>query len=190
MTLLDWPFIERLEGGIVLRGYVPTDSSGAPLGQSGVTIGSGVDLGHWTEAQLRRRRVPADTIDLVRPFLGLRGWKALDVARDLRLSHQQAETLTRCIQGDIVDAVRDRYDAAIKPGMLKWHYLSSAPKTVIVSVAFQYGPALNRRCPTFWKHAIAQDWPAMVAELRDFGDRYPTRRNKEADYLESSLKGD
>ena len=115
MTLLDWPFIERLEGGIVLRGYVPTDSSGAPLGQSGVTIGSGVDLGHWSEAQLRRRRVPADTIDLVRPFFGLRGWKALEVARDLRLSHQQAETLTRCIQGDIVDAVRDRYDAAIKP---------------------------------------------------------------------------
>ena len=190
MTLLDWPFIERLEGGLILRGYVPTDGSGAPLGQSGVTIGSGVDLGHWTEAQLHRRRVPADVIGIVRPFLGLRGWRALEVARDLRLSHQQAERLTRCIQGDIVDALRLRYDRAVKSGLLKWHYMPSVPKTVIVSVGFQYGPALSRRCPTFWRHATNQDWTAMVAELRDFGDRYPTRRNKEADYLETSLKGD
>ena len=37
-----------------------------------------------------------------------------------------------------------------------------------------------------------QDWDAAVAELRDFGDRYPTRRNKEADLLENDdgSKGD
>jgi len=32
--------------------------------------------------------------------------------------------------------------------------------------------------------AVRKIRPAVVRELRDFGDAYPTRRGKEADYLE------
>lgn len=187
MTPLNWHFIERLEGGIRARGYVPTQN-GIPLGQSGVTVGAGVDLGHWTEAQLIRRRVPRSIIERVRPFLGLRGYAALEVASDLRLTPTEARELSRIIQGDIVDAIKDRYDRAIKPGAVRWDYLPSACKTVVTSVGFQYGPAMSRRTPTFWKHVTAQDWGAATGELRNFGDLYPTRRNAEADHLATILK--
>jgi hypothetical protein len=33
-------------------------------------------------------------------------------------------------------------------------------------------------------HATKQDWGKVLETLRDFQDRYPTRRTKEANYLE------
>jgi hypothetical protein len=41
--------------------------------------------------------------------------------------------------------------------------------------------------PRFFKFAAEGDLPAMVAELRDFKDDYPGRRNLEADYLERKI---
>lgn len=181
--MIDWRFIQALEG-LRTRGYVPDHGSS----QSGVTIGSGVDLGHWSVDQLRRRRVPEPIIRRIRPYLGLRGDDAIEVAGELELSPEDADTLSRIIQGDIVDALRQRYGRSQEPGTLRWDYLPSAAATVITSVAFQYGPLLSKRTPNFWTAAISNDWAAMLAELRDFGDRYRTRRNREADHLERMLR--
>jgi GH24 family phage-related lysozyme (muramidase) len=181
--MLNWSFIQELEG-FRTTGYVPDQGSS----QSGVTIGYGVDLGHWSEAQLRRRKASPHLIEKLRTFLGLRGDDAIEVADELVLDEDDARNLSSRIQGDIVATLMGRYARAQKAGTLRWDYLPSAVQTVIVSVAFQYGPALARRTPKFWRAAVANDWSAMVAELRDFGDRYPTRRGKEADYLEHILK--
>lgn len=181
--MIDWTFIGKLEG-FRTHGYVPDHGSS----QSGVTIGMGVDLGHWSEDQLRRRRVPDAIIKRVSPYLGLRGDDAIEAAGELTLHELDAEILSSCIQGDIVDALRKRY-ARIQPaGSLLWDYLPSAAATVIVSVGFQYGPMLSKRTPKFWGRAIWNDWAGMVEELRNFGDRYPTRRNREADHLERVLR--
>lgn len=181
--MIDWHFIGQLEG-FRTRGYVPDQGSS----QSGVTIGMGVDLGHWTEAQLQRRRVHPNIIEKVRPFLGLRGDDAIEAAQDLVLFQDEADALSRTIQGDMVDAIRSRYARSQAKGTLLWDNLPSAAATVITSVCFQYGPWLAWRTPKFWRACVANDWSSMVAELRDFGDRYPTRRNREADHLERVLK--
>jgi hypothetical protein len=187
-TLVNWRFIGEREG-FKTRGYVPMQN-GAPLGQSGVTIGGGVDLGHWTVDQLRRRRVPEDIIAKVTPFLGHRGADAVAVLNTLalELSHDEAERLTSIIQGDIVDALKARYTRSQPKGTLSWDYMPEPARTIITSVAFQYGPALSARTPKFWRAATSQNWSGMVTELRDFGDSYPTRRGIEADYLEHMLK--
>jgi hypothetical protein len=64
-----------------------------------------------------------------------------------------------------------------------WPDLTDRQQTVVMSVAWLYGRPWDR-CPTFWKHATAGRWDDVIAELRDFGDVYSTRRGKEADYLE------
>jgi hypothetical protein len=46
---------------------------------------------------------------------------------------------------------------------------------------------LAKRCPKFWQAATNADSTAMANELNNFGDSYPTRRRREADYL---LKGE
>jgi len=41
--MINWHFIEELEGAAVATGYVPLDKDGKPLGKSGVTIAGGVE---------------------------------------------------------------------------------------------------------------------------------------------------
>jgi hypothetical protein len=48
----------------------------------------------------------------------------------------------------------------------------------------QYGSAKDKT-PNFWKQVIEQRWGDAVNNLRNFGDSYPTRRNKEANLLQS-----
>lgn len=69
----------------------------------------------------------------------------------------------------------------------KFDQLPPQFQTVIASVAFQYG-VLPVRTPTFWSYAVTGNWTAMIAELRNFGDAFPTRRTKEADLMERTLR--
>ena len=60
-----------------------------------------------------------------------------------------------------------------------------------MSVGYQYGSFTNTdtikgRPEKFWKKVREDDWEGVVNELQNFGDKYPTRRNKEANYLNIS----
>jgi hypothetical protein len=57
---------------------------------------------------------------------------------------------------------------------------------VIVSVAFQYGD-LATKAPKFWDAVTKQDWKQADQILRDFGDKYPSRRKLESDLLKPLL---
>ena len=72
---------------------------------------------------------------------------------------------------------------------IRWDQLDPEKQTVLLSVFRQYGN-LPRRTPKFWNAATQGRWENVVSELRNFGDKYDTRRNKEADLLETSLSRD
>ena len=70
--------------------------------------------------------------------------------------------------------------------------LSKEQQTVIASVGFNHGVSFTRKDGSqmdFIKQAADNDWTAMIANLRDFGDNeiLKPRRLLEADYLEDSL---
>jgi len=181
----DHTFIEALEGFKTVA-YVPRDYRNAPLGKSGATIGAGVDLGQWTEAQLVRRLGPDRMIDLLRPYLGLRGWDAVRAleADPLILSERQARALSKSIRRDVEEALISMYDKAAKRlGGLRWSVLPERCQTVVMSVAYQYGPMLVKETPKFWVQTTSGRWGDAHANLLDFKDDYPTRRRKEAEHL-------
>ena len=184
-----WEMIERFEGWRS-QGYVPRAADGSALGQSGVTIGAGVDLGHWSVEQLTRRGVPAGLIDKLRPYLGLRGAAAIAAAPGLRLSIREIDQLSRPIRRAILESLVDRYDKAAAPHGLEWRKIPVEARSVIASVAFQYGPALSRRdrAPRFWSQITRGDWQGAYRNLLNFGDEYPTRRRQEAAVLRTVLK--
>jgi hypothetical protein len=80
-----------------------------------------------------------------------------------------------------------RYNDAIQSGAGKFEDLKPEFQTVITSVSFQYGLELARSAPKFWAAVVSQDWKLAVKILRNFQDQYPTRRNMEADLMESGL---
>lgn len=184
---IDHDFIRKLEG-FKVTGYVPMTADGQePLGRSGVTIGSGVDLGAWSEAKLLAIGIPASVVARLEPYLGLTGWPAIHALQQapLVLTAEEAKTLSDTITDLIVDELAGRYDKAAKD--LKFDDLPLATRTVIASVAFQYGTNLARRTPEFWKQVTTGDWDGAYENLCRFGDSYVTRRGKEAALLKTAM---
>lgn len=174
--MVDWDFIREREG-FTTKGYVPDPDNS----QSGVTIASGFDLGqrqaHAIESMGLGHLVP-----IFAPYFGLKGREALKVltARPLSISVADAEALTERAHARTLERLRADWAGE---SHIPWFTLTTPQQTVLASVTFQYG-SLKRKTPKFWSYAITGQWDKVVKELRNFGDRYSTRRNLEADYLE------
>lgn len=69
---------------------------------------------------------------------------------------------------------------------MKFKDLPAQAQTVIASVSYQYG-TLSTKAPKFWAEVIVQDWEAAIKILNKFGDKYPTRRKKEAALLKGAV---
>jgi hypothetical protein len=177
---IDWHFISDLEGGQALTGYVPNPSGS----MSGVTIATGVDIGQMTAAGIQGLAISGALKSKLLPYAGLKGQDAVDAlaANPLTITQAEADSLDQAVESSLVNQLRAKYDAAVGAG--SWDGLPDQAQTVITSVGTQYGPNLPVRTPKFWGRVTAQDWAGAVAELRNFGDAYPTRRNKEADLLQ------
>lgn len=187
MASVDFDFISELEGNRVLEGYVPAPD----VSQSGVTVATGIDLGQFDSDTLRAMGVSVALVDKLSPYFGLKKQDAVDALADapLRLTADEARELDACVKGSFLRDLERRYDGACRAcgSNLEFTALSPEQQTVIASVAFQYGVGLDRRTPNFWNQVTTGDWDGALANLRNFGDAYDTRRNKEADLLASAL---
>jgi hypothetical protein len=84
-------------------------------------------------------------------------------------------------KSQMVSRLIGRYNSA---SSIKFADLPAKWQTVIASAEFQYG-SLQAKGQGYWGYVTTQNWKEAKAELRDYGDKYPTRRNREADYVES-----
>ena len=183
-TNVDFDFIREQEG-FKTKLYVPTNEDGKAIEQSGVTVGSGVDLGQWSKKQFEDLGVPESTINKLLPYFGIRKQAAIDLLalNPLELEKEEAEELTRIIKRDAVAKVAKKYNAASNTDFEDLH-----PKlqTVITSVAFQYGD-LEGKTPNFWRQITGGDFKAAYDNLRNFDDKYGPRRGREADYIKNLI---
>jgi hypothetical protein len=173
---IDWGFIADLEGR-TFSGYVPDPSSS----HSGVTVGVGFDLGQIKPDALAKMVVDPALFAKLLPYAGMRGKAAVDFLgkHPLLLTKQQVDDLFEATQVDALLTLRSLYGP-------RWNLFPNPAQTVIASVYYQYGD-LAKHTPRFYELTLAQDWPGVIRELRNFDDDYSTRRNREADYLEESI---
>ena len=179
--------------GFTLCGYVPIKpGSGEVLGQSGVTIGAGVDLGSKSSSSFAS--LPSTLVDKVEPYFGLKTNLAACAAieRPLNLTSEEANNLTDVVTNDTVNQISTRYNNDKDAKALVFVSLPRAIRTAIVSVWYQFGNP--SRYPKFWDFVTENDWEEAVKELRNFysnpkeqasGDL--RRRNNEADIIEATL---
>ena len=192
---VDWELLAEFEGRRRTAAYVPSDpETGGVLGRSGVTIGTGFDLGQHDVAELRAMGVDGDVVATLEPYLRLRGDRArafLD-QHPLTLDAPTVAELDRAKLRDTVLKVGRAFDRDRSPGVPSFGLLTRSQRTAIASLALQYGPGLDRRTPIFWRAVVEGRFGPAAAELRDFGDRYPTRRAREAELLvatENAVRG-
>lgn len=180
---VDTDFIGRQEG-FRLDAYVPD-----PLfSSSGVTVGTGVDVGQRSAADIQALDIPETLKQKLIPYAGLKGLDAVNFLanRPLRLTEEEAYALDRAVAQDIFGDVATLYDAdATGDSFLE---LPLEARTAIGDLAYQYGPNLEQRLPDLWGDVTQGRWDEATQTLRDFGDRYPTRRDAEADLLEQAIQ--
>lgn len=182
---VDSGFVGHQEG-FRLDAYVPD-----PLfSMSGVTVGTGVDVGQRSAADIQALDIPEGLKQKLIPYAGLKGQDAVNFLanRPLRLSAEEAYALDTAVAHDIFGDVATLYDAASEDSFLE---LPLEARTAIGDLAYQYGPNLAQRTPDFWGDVTQGRWDEATQTLKDFGDRYPDRRNEEAALLEQAIgRGD
>ncbi len=182
---IDKSFIREKEG-YSEEAYIPKDNKGTILGQSGVTIGSGVDLGQRTEQELMDLKVNPQTIEKVRTYIGKRGKDAETTLKSfpLKLDSKEVDDLQSKVHDSNWNQYIDYYEETTNK---KFTDLDPKLQTAVGSVVTQYGPDLQTRTPKFNKAIIDNDIPAIKNELENFGDKYPTRRKSEASLLDDLI---
>lgn len=183
--VVKYNFIQEKEG-FSTSGYVPKSSDGNPDSNSGVTIGSGVDLGNRTSESMVNDGIDKTFADSLDAYFGHKGQDAQNQlnANPLNLTEAQANDLSNFYINQFSTTVADTYNGATSSAF------SSLPlntRTAIVSVAYQYGTNLASATPNFWSQVINGQWQDVINNLNNFGDIYPTRRQSEATLIQSDL---
>jgi hypothetical protein len=179
---VDTGFIGSQEG-FRLDGYVPDPG----FSRSGVTVGTGVDIGQRSAADIQALDIPETLKQKLIPYALLTGQDAVNFLanRPLRLTEDEAYALDRAVAQDIFGDVAALYDAAATGD--SFLELPLEARTAVGDVAYQYGPNLAQRLPEFWGDVTQGRWDEATQTLRDFGDRYPARRNEEAALLDQAI---
>ena len=176
---INWKFISEKEGAGKKQGYVPKDKNNKPDSNSGVTIGTGIDLKMKNRKYFEDLNIDEDIIKELEPFFGLKGIDADVKAKNLNLSTEQIAKLDLAVKKDYANRIKTQYE---KDSGKRFENLTDAQQTVIISVAFQHGLNATKKY-NFWKQATTGDWNSVEKNLRNFGDDYDTRRKDEADLL-------
>jgi|TARA_R110000765_G_scaffold368186_2_gene458301 hypothetical protein len=179
--LIDFSFIMEQEG-FKLDIYVPRDKDKVKAFQnSGPTIASGFDLGQRNLNDLTG--LPPALISKLEPYLGLKKQAAIDFikANPLNITEEEASIINAFAKDQETGRLIKLWN---KTSKTPWTDLTAEQATVVASVAFQHGN-LSKKTPKFWGHVTKGNWDKAIGELRNFGGKTPSRRNREADYLES-----
>ena len=180
-TNIDFDFIGEQEGYRSSM-YVPKDKKGKVLDSSGPTVGTGVDIGQRSVKGLKG--LPQGLVDKLTPYVGKKGQEASEYVKDnaLTLTKSEVETINKWAKKQETDSLIKLWE---RDSDIAWDSLTKPQATAVASVMYQYG-SKKVRTPSFWEAATSGDWDKAEAELRDFGDKYASRRIREANYLSGS----
>jgi len=182
---IDWAFLEKVEGNEDTT-YIPK-KDGKIIQNSGVTIGTGVDLGQQSKESWKAMGIPASIIKKLSPFFG----KSKQAAQDT-LDAEGNVTLDKTELATVEEAIKKKYLKSVKSWYNKsnttdtdWSDLTDKQQTVSLSVFYNAGGEKDN--PKFFGAVKKGEWDKAADELRNFytdksADLFP-RRIKELQYL-------
>lgn len=171
-------FLKQVEG-YKENYYIPMDANKQPLEHSGVTIGLGIDLGAQNKKSLLEAGLERSTLYKIQPAIGKRKYEALSIKNILPpLTEYEVLNLSLCV----LDNERLLLEKKLHN---VWLDLPESVQIVAMSLLHQFGNKF------FTYRAFSQiknkEYKNLINNLRDFGCKYPTRRNKEADLIQGEL---
>lgn len=184
---IDFDQISVFEGTQQTDGYVPKDKSGEPIDKSGVTIGTGVDIGQMSENQIQNLDISPELKEKLIDYAGLTGLDAVNALKEnpLNISEAEADELDKVVKGNATDSLVNSFNE----DTANVNFLALPPEiqTAIASVSYQYGD-LSKSCPNFWADITENRWEDAENELRNFGDHFKSRRTAEAELFRQGIE--
>lgn len=161
-SAVDLDVITQHEGGNLSSGYWPG-------GNSGVTIGIGIDLGQQSGTGLAAMGVPDRIIEQLSPYLGLHGPAAQNYLQShpLSLNSSDLTRLNACVTTAYFDNVGAQFNHANHSGFGNFSALPWQAQTVIADLAYNLGN-LPTAAPHFWSQVTNGQWAAAAANLNNF----------------------
>lgn len=191
---------DGIEGPQQLRGYIPCNVRGGgtanyrggpnpekyePMGVSGVTIATGVDLGQTDIRTMRDWGVEPGLVQDFIPYIGMRKKDAVMALNraPLTISQDEADHLDRQFHSAYAALVAARYDRDAGAGAFE--NLPWQAQVAIFSVLYQRGTGSPKKYQPTWDRLVRREWAAAAKDFGNSGlwNGYMTRRRKEGALL-------
>lgn len=171
-------FLAKEEGGQRLTAYYPNVKG------SGVTVGTGVDLGARSKADLDALGISEALSKKIEPYLGKKDSDAVKAIKQspLKLTRDEAAELDTAVKADIFGTVEDKLTAS----GVDFKTLPEEAQTVIKSISYNFGKNFDEKLPSLWNAITSEDWPKLQELLVNTKWKQPelvARRKREADLL-------
>lgn len=167
--------------------HFPSNPSSDYFNSTGVTFGSGVDLGQRSKQDLLNDGVPQYIADKLDGYYMLRGQSAYDKVKSnpLTLSDNEAHLLSNIYIDKFSHKIEGLFnDANIG---LRFSELPLRTRTALVSIGYQKGFKLSRTAPTVWNKVIAKDWNGLVNAFNNIVDGMSDRRKREGALVQKDI---
>ena len=193
--------LSQFEGKQMLRGYIPCNLTRGgtanyyggpnperynPMGISGVTVGTGVDLGQTDIPTLKKIGVCDETIEIVRPYVGKEKKMAVQALHNapLTISKEVADELDMCMIDHHILIIANRYDRDAGKGAFE--KLPWQAQAVITSILYQRGVNSPSKFKSTWQALVNRDWKKAARDFQTSAlwNGYMSRRRAEGKILE------
>ena len=173
--------LSQYEGGSQKKAYVPWSEKTAKGNSSGVTIGSGFDLGQRKRPdELRAMGLPESLVQKFAPYLGKKRSDAVKFLRDhpLTLSEDETNILNRCILIDMGKKAIRHWDAEIDKQRKRWpnapyfHEMNTDQQTIIFSRYYNEGQGWIKNHPDIHQSILRNDWDTAGKQWFEQIQRY------------------
>lgn len=167
--------------------HFPSNPGERYFNSTGVTFGSGVDLGQRSKQDLLNDGVPQSIADKLDGYYMLRGQDAYDKVRaaPLTLSDNEAHLLSNIYIDKFSKQIEGIFNDA-NIGM-RFSDLPVRTRTALVSLGYQHGYYLPKTTPNVWNKVTSKDWSGLVNELNNFGGGSPDRRKREGALIQQDI---
>lgn len=177
---IDMSFLGEKEG-FKLDAYIPEDKKGKVIDQSGVTVGTGVDLGSKNEEYFKD--LEPSILNKLKPHFGKKreaAQKSLE-ENPFSLTEEEALVLDNFVKAKEFNVLKKRWD---KDSEISWDDLTTNQATAIASVYYQHGNQTFGY--NFWDQTTSGDWDSAYENLMTWGGSTPNRRRDEAALLKAT----
>lgn len=178
MEKIDFKFVAAKEGGQILDGYVPRQN-GIAIGNSGVTVATGVDIGQMNIADINSLAISETLKKKLHPYALVTKSAAIKLLTEkpLRITREEATELDNAMQKRIFLPMIRAYN---RESVVPFSRIPSQAQTVLASLAWHRGPGFYKfkAFRGIWNCAVYQNWEGMADELRAYQTAVRGIRNR------------